>query len=141
MSALRAASRLSPTSFSICTALTTFTVPASVTEIKSDAFEGCESLRAFVVEDGNTAFLSRDGVVYNKDWTICYFPPAKETYEIPKQVTVLPDGFFSSTSIKSVTVESGNSAFTVADDVLYTADRAGSSSSRSVRLPSRSPPV
>lgn len=110
--------------FSFCTALTTFTVPASVTEIKSDAFEGCESLRAFVVEDGNTAFLSRDGVVYNKDWTICYFPPAKETYEIPKQVTVLPDGFFSSTSIKSVTVESGNSAFTVADDVLYTADKS-----------------
>lgn len=108
--------------FAFSTALTTFTVPASVTEIKPDAFEGCESLRAFVVEDGNPAFLSRDGVIYNKDWTVCYFPPAKEAFEIPKQVTVLPDGFFESTAIKSVTVESGNTAFRVVDGVLYTAD-------------------
>ena len=46
--------------FSICSGLTSLTIPSSVVFIGSFAFYGCSGLTSIVVEEGNTAYDSRD---------------------------------------------------------------------------------
>lgn len=109
--------------FANCTSLKSFTVPASVTSFSSSVFFGCTALASVDVEAGSASFIAKDGVLYTKDWDIYFFPAAKDSYEIPKEITVIPSGFFEQYGIQTITVEAGNPAFTVEDGVLYNSDK------------------
>lgn len=51
-------------------------IPASVTEIVDGAFAGMTALTAITVDDGNDAYSSVDGVLYNKAGTTLLLVPA-----------------------------------------------------------------
>ena len=101
-----------------CTGLTSVTIGNGVTTIGDNAFNGCTSLASIDVEEGNTAYSSVNGVLYNKDRTeICQYPAGKTdaVYTIPDSVTSLGDNAFNGcTGLTSVTI--GNGVTTISDN-------------------------
>lgn len=74
------------------------TIPASVTSLGTSVFSGCTSLTKFIVEEGNTAYKTVDGVLFTADGThlICY-PAAKYgNYTIPEGTKYIDYGAFRS---------------------------------------------
>ncbi len=52
--------------FEGCAALANVTIPSGVSEIEPAAFARCTSLTDITVADGNTGYLSKDGVLFGK---------------------------------------------------------------------------
>ena len=80
----------SSAAFSWCSQLTAVTIPASVTNIGSWVFDYCSALTAIHVAEGNTAYSSEDGILFNKDKTtlVCYpIGKTETTYTVPATVT------------------------------------------------------
>ena len=78
--------------FRDCSKLTSVTIPASVTSIGIGAFHSTAALTEVIVEEGNTAYSSENGVLFNADKTsLILYPAAKadESYVIPETVTTL----------------------------------------------------
>jgi len=92
--------------FSGCSSLESITIPTSVTEIGIEAFIGCQSLKEINVDDKNTAYSSKDGVLFNKEITcIIACPGAKTNYSIPTSVTTIGLAAFAfCSSLKSITI-------------------------------------
>ena len=107
--------------FANCTGLTSFTVPASVISIDSSAFSYCTGITAFTVDAASESFRAQDGVVYDMSWRIVLFPVTKTSYTIPAGTTELPERFFTTYNIQSISVEEGNTAFREIGGVLYDA--------------------
>ena len=91
--------------------LTSITIPNSVTSIGQGAFSGCGGLTKIDVDDGNTAYSSVDGVLFNKAQNaLIAYPSGKQgtTYIIPSSVTSIDLSEFSYcrdlTSIRSLSV-------------------------------------
>jgi hypothetical protein len=86
----------------------TYTIPASVTSIDSEAFNDCVNLNSIDVDAQNTAYSSIDGILFNKLQTKLIQYPAgrtKGTYTIPKGVTSIGDAAFKDcTALTSVTI-------------------------------------
>ena len=83
--------------FGGCAGLTTIDIPASVTTIGNKAFGDCVGLTAFTVDNGNTAYASEDGVLFNKDKTTlvrCPIGNNRTTYTIPASVTTIGEEAF-----------------------------------------------
>jgi len=83
--------------FGGCAGLTSIDIPASVTTIGNNAFGGCVGLTAFTVDNGNTAYASEDGVLFNKDKTTlvrCPIGNNRTTYTIPASVTTISEEAF-----------------------------------------------
>ena len=83
--------------FSSCSALTEVNIPASVTNIGSWVFDYCSALTAIHVTEGNTAYSSEDGVLFNKDKTtlVCYpIGKTETTYTVPATVTTIETSAF-----------------------------------------------
>lgn len=89
--------------FEGCTGLTTLELPASVTTLGDNVFAECTSLQQITVADGNSAFVSVDGVLLNQaQTTLIRYPIAKggTSYTVPTTVTELaPSAFESCTSL------------------------------------------
>jgi len=77
--------------------LTTISIPASVTSIGDNPFAGCILLTSIAVSPDNTAYTSRDGVLYTKDGTILIACPGGRTgdFTIPAGVTSVAASSFS----------------------------------------------
>ena len=93
--------------FSNCEKLTSITIPQSVTSIGYYAFSSCTELTEIKVAEGNTNYLSVDGILFNADKTelICYPAGKKGNYEIPTTVTeIAPEAFLENTLLESVTI-------------------------------------
>jgi len=105
--------------FNFCSALTSITLPSSLTLIENTAFCYCYALTQFVVENGNTAFVADDGVLFTKDKKkIVAFPSAKaKSYTVPSNVTSIGDNaFLDCQDLTSITLPSsvtsiGSNAF------------------------------
>ena len=110
-----------------CTSLTSVTIPDSVTSIGNYAFYGCTSLTAINVAEGNTAYVSENGVLFNKSKTSLIQYPAGKTdsaYTIPDSVTSIGYyAFLSADSLKSIEVSGNNPNFSSRSGCLY--DKTG----------------
>ena len=110
-----------------CTSLSSVTIPDSVTTIEDSAFSGCTSLTAINVAEGNTAYVSENGVLFNKSKTSLIQYPAGKTdsaYTIPDSVTSIGYyAFLSADSLKSIEVSGNNPNFSSRSGCLY--DKTG----------------
>ena len=103
-----------------CASLTSVAIPDSVTSIGFGAFHECTSLSSITVGEGNSAYSSDNGVLFDKDKTkLIYYPTGKteSAYVIPGSViSIEPGPFYRCTSLASVTIPDsvtsiGNYAF------------------------------
>ncbi len=93
--------------FSGCTSLTSVTIPDNVTTIGDGAFSSCTELIEIKVAEGNTNYLSVDGILFNAEKTelLCYPAGKKGNYETPTTVTkIAPEAFSGNTSLESVII-------------------------------------
>jgi hypothetical protein len=90
------------------TGLNSVTIPDSVTSIGDWAFINCKSLTAINVDNGNKAYSSQDGVLYNKTKsTLIQYPAGKTTasFTIPNSVTnIVNNAFRFCASLINVTI-------------------------------------
>ena len=114
-----------------CSSLTSVTIPDSVTSI-DNSFFGCVSLKSFTVSESNSAYSSKDGVLFNKNKTKLVAYPAGKTntsYTIPDSVTSIGySAFYGCSSLTSVTIP--DSVTSIGSEVFY-----GCSSLTSVTIP------
>ena len=99
----------------------TVTMPASVTDILDDTFDGCSKLISISVDTQNKEYASVDGVVYNKKLTQLYYcPGGKESVTIPASVTDISyDAFDECLKLKSISVDPQNKDFASENGILY----------------------
>ena len=94
--------------FCACSSLTSVTIPNGVTSIGDSAFSYCSSLTAIDVAAGNTAYISVDGILFNKEKSTLIIYPARKTeaeYSIPNSVTSIDNyAFCDCSSLTSVTI-------------------------------------
>ena len=72
-------------------------IPAATVALGHDAFWACYELRAITVEAGNPAYLSEDGVLFDREKTTLIRYPAKKAereYTVPESVRTILDGAF-----------------------------------------------
>ena len=90
-----------------CSSLTSVTIGNGVTSI-NDSFSGCVSLKNFTVSESNSAYSSKDGVLFNKNKTKLVAYPAGKTntsYTIPNSVSEIKEWAFSDCSdLTNVTI-------------------------------------
>lgn len=93
--------------FSDCMLLQDITIPAGVTSIGKRIFKGCSGLKTITVDENNPAYVSVDGVLFNKDKTtlICYPGSRAGDYAIPDGVmSIDASAFDSCTLLENVTI-------------------------------------
>ena len=97
--------------FERCSSLTAVTIPASAINIGGWVFDYCSALTAIHVAEGNTAYSSEDGVLFNKDKTtlVCYpIGKTETTYTVPATVTTIETSAFEDcTALTQVTLPEG----------------------------------
>ncbi|MGN0968862.1 MAG: leucine-rich repeat protein [Oscillospiraceae bacterium] len=100
--------KLASSALSGCTGVTSVTLPESLTKINAYAFSGCTALTGIQVSDGNRAYCSVDGVLFNKERTLLICYPAGKTaagYVIPDGVETVGERAFAGNSfLTSVTI-------------------------------------
>jgi hypothetical protein len=85
--------------FNSCDQLTSIVIPAGITNISSGALNSCKKLKSIQVADGNEAYLSIDGVLFDKSGKMLHTYPAGKTeksYNVPSGTTSIGDSAFSS---------------------------------------------
>ena len=93
--------------FCLCSGLTKVTISDSVTYIGGHAFTWCDKLTGFLVEEQNTSFISKGGVLFSYDQSILVAYPCgiEGAYNIPDSVTSIGDGAFAgSSNLTEVTI-------------------------------------
>jgi uncharacterized protein YjdB len=103
--------------------LVSATIGNSVTSIDDATFAGCENLTTIIVDSGNSAYTSENGVLYNKSKTSLHTYPAGKTsnvFSFLNSVTSINYyAFYKSINLTTINVDSGNNAFSSQDGVLY----------------------
>ena len=92
------------------TSLETIELPATVTEIDADIFEGCSALQSITVASGSLSFRSVDGVLFTADGeTLVLYPKAREgAYTVPAGTkTIGMSAFADCDGLKAVTLPEG----------------------------------
>lgn len=87
------------------TALTSFNVSSSVTELSNTAFRGVKTLSEITVDTSNTVFSSYDGALYNKaGTTLIYVPEAKTELSFTSTVSEIADSAMFGSRVTELTV-------------------------------------
>lgn len=92
--------------FTGCTALKKVSISDTVKKLDLNAFSGCTALEAFAVEDGNEAYASVDGVLFNAGKTQLISCPVGKTgaYTVPETVTEIEKSAFTASGVESVSM-------------------------------------
>lgn len=92
--------------FTGCTALKKVSISDTVKKLDLNAFSGCTALEAFAVEDGNEAYASVDGVLFNPGKTLLISCPVGKTgaYTVPETVTEVEKSAFAASGVESVSM-------------------------------------
>jgi hypothetical protein len=97
--------------FAYCSRLISIDIPSSVINIVKNgghsAFNYCISLASITVDSRNPAYISIDGVLFDKNIkNIIQYPAGKkgETYSIPTSVTAIGNDAFSQSSLTNVII-------------------------------------
>jgi len=99
--------------FRECKGLTSITLPQSVTSLEDGVFIDCTSLTNISVDSRNNAYMSADGIVFDKTGKILICCPAGKTgaYTIPSSVTTIGRwAFYKCSVLTSVTIPSSVTA-------------------------------
>ncbi len=101
-----------------CTGLTSVTIPNSVTSIGGQAFAGCTGLTSVTIPNSVTSIgiLSFSGCT---GLTSVYLGSGVTTLKYLNLLAVVAGPFFSCTSLISIEVDAGNTAYSSQDGVLY----------------------
>jgi|GEM_PF-2313232 len=95
-----------------CKSLTgTVVIPSSITNIHVGGFYSCDSLENFIVENGNSRFISIDGVIYSHNGDTLKFCPAGRSrlVRISNNIKAITNGAFSSClKLKNLNVDIAN---------------------------------
>lgn len=102
-----------------CNGLTTITIPAKVTHIGLRAFYLCSKLNSINVSHNNAAYLSDNGVLFNKSKTLLLQYPtgkADSSYTIPEGVECVGEIAFYNSVLRNIIIPNSviclkNSAF------------------------------
>lgn len=108
------------------TGLTEVVLPASVSSLNVTAFDDCASLTRVTVAEGNTAYASVDGLVYDAACEALILVPSGRAgvVTLPASVTTLFASPFASCSrLTGIAVADGNTAFSAEGGILYNAAR------------------
>lgn len=83
--------------FANCSSLMEVSIGSGVKLVEGSAFVHCAKLHDIAVDAGNAAYVSIDGVIFDKTaQTIALCPPGRQgSYEIPAGVVFIGDGSFS----------------------------------------------
>ena len=92
--------------FTGCTALKKVSISDTVKKLDLNTFSGCTALEAFAVEDGNEAYASADGVLFNAGKTRLISCPVGKTgaYTVPETVTEIEKSAFTASGVESVSM-------------------------------------
>ncbi len=102
------------------TEITKIQIPSSIKEIEHGAFNNAYNMVSYSVDEGNTNYSSKDGILYNKDFSELHTLPVKyseSSYTMLGSVTSIADyALYQNRSIKGITfndkiVSIGESAF------------------------------
>jgi len=82
--------------------ITSITLPASVTNIGAGNFVGCTALVAINVAEGNTAYSSADGILYDVSKTELLVSPGGKTVvtNMPESVVTIASGAFEGSRVQ-----------------------------------------
>ncbi len=111
--------------FSSCDSLETIIIGNGVINISETAFQSSKKLYSIEISPYNTAYSSRDGILYNKEQTEIVYIPMPLTGEIiiPASVTTLSHKLFTrSYYITAINVEEGNRYFKSIDGIVYSSN-------------------
>jgi len=99
-------SKIGDNVFSNNTAITSVTIPASVTSLGTGVFIWCNNLTAINADASNTNYSSVDGVLYSKDGkTLIDYPSGRNSlFIIPDAVTAISDSAFYSGQLNAVVI-------------------------------------
>ncbi len=106
--------------FSSCQSLETITIPKNVTFIGTSVFDNCDSLKEIDVVADNKNYASKDGILYNKDFTTLLACPAGKSgvVSIPNMVTSIAEfAFFYCDKIAAVVLPA--SLTTISNNAFY----------------------
>ena len=80
------------------------TIPAGVREIGRNAFAGLENMMQLILEDENTAFVERDGVIMTFDGSMIvkYIGQEAESYTMPQGVRYVGAHAFQNTAFRRI---------------------------------------
>ena len=99
--------------FENCTALAKVCLPASLTTIGWRAFNKCNNVQTLTVDPANTAFCSKDNVLYTKDMSALVYAAGGITQVcIPDTVTEICNyAFEGGSSLQTLTVDPANQVY------------------------------
>ena len=108
--------------FAGCTTLNSVTIPAIVTSIGDNAFSYCSVLTGITVDASNPNYSSQDGVLYDKAKTVLIQYPCGTSggFTLPSSVTSIGGcAFLQCSGLISIVVDVNNIVYSSQDGVLY----------------------
>ncbi len=88
-------------------AVTSVSLPKTITYISPLAFQGCESLSRISVDKENTKYIDIDGILYAKDGTVVRVPQTMTDVTLSNSTTAIGDFAFSGNKVKEITIPDG----------------------------------
>ena len=101
-------------------------LPASVTDFEYDVFNPCQKLASIQVEEGNSAYSSKDGLLFNKAGTMLIAVPYEVTSVTLSAAVkeVSGDAFVGREKITAIQVEKENPTYSSMGGLLFNKNRS-----------------